>query len=50
MKPYGSLNRKARTWYVWGDKIPKRFRRYYNKATRSLLKSMVKREWSSVYD
>lgn len=42
MKPYGSYNRKSRKWYVWGDKIPKKFRKYYNKATRMLLKAFDK--------
>lgn len=39
MKPYGSMNKKARQWWFWGDKIPAKFRRYFNKATRSFLKS-----------
>ena len=37
MKPYGSLNKKAKKWCFWGDKIPTKFRRYYNKATRKIL-------------
>lgn len=42
MKPYGSINRKSRSWYLWGDKLPKRKRRYFNKATRGLLKKLIK--------
>lgn len=41
MKPYGSYNRKSRSWYLWDDKIPKKLRKYFNKATRSLLKSKI---------
>lgn len=37
MRPYGSLNKKSKSWYLWGDKIPTKFRRYFNKATRKIL-------------
>ena len=44
MKPYGSFSNKARSWWVWGDKIPSKLRRYYNKATRKLFKKQLKNE------
>jgi hypothetical protein len=44
MKPLGSLTRKARSWYVWGDKIPKKFRRYFNKAVRAMFKRKDKND------
>lgn len=37
MRPLGSQSKKAR-WYFWGDKIPTRFRRYYNRAVRGMFK------------
>lgn len=40
MKPYGSYNRKSRQWTIFEDKIPKRFRRYFNKATRALFRKL----------
>jgi hypothetical protein len=46
MKPYGSLANKAKQWYYWGDKIPKKFRRYFNKAARKLFKFKIYKESS----
>lgn len=58
MKPYGSYNRKARSWFLWGDRIPTKLRRYFNKATRKLFNSnpniigliKIRKSWKYISD
>ena len=44
MKPYGSYNNKSKSWTIWGDKIPRKFRRYFNKSTRKLFKKLLNKD------
>ncbi len=44
MKPLGSISNKAKSWYIWGDKLSKKFRIYYNKAARGFLKREIIKE------